>query len=168
MFGISFYLLYHYYSSPNWDCHEISGFPHDLSESHWLWETHATDPETQTDRLLHTCLMRPCCDCERPIGLSWQSHVAVSRVTVSLLCSLSESQGELASGRSRISTSQISVIFYGTSSPDTASLIVIAALWGLIVATCLSSERLLSSSIELARPSLGLQIASCWLVGVGY
>ena len=68
----------------------------------------------------------------------------------------------------RISTSQISVIFYGIMTLNTASLVVIAALWGLKEAIYWSLGRLLSSSIELARPFRGLQIASCWLVGVGY
>ena len=78
------------------------------------------------------------------------------------------SMGELRHWLWRISTSQISVIFYGIMTLNTASLVVNAALWGLKEAIYWSSGRLLSSSIELARPFRGLQIASCWLVGVGY
>ena len=103
--------------------------------------------------------LRPCCLVSQATHDSRESQQSI------LYC---DATGETAPCVCRISTSQISVIFYGIKTLNTVFLVVNAALWGLKEAICLLLGRLLSSSIELARPFRGLQIASCWLVGVGY
>ena len=90
-------------------------------------------------------------------------HMRLDRSIITML-----SMGEIRPVCIRISTSQIFVIFSWIKTLNTAFLTVNAALGGSKAAIFLLLGRLLSFSIELARPFLRLQIASCWLVGVGY
>ena len=72
----------------------------------WLCRTHETQLRCQQMLTYpwqsHTSYMRPSCDCERPIRLTWQSHSAISCVTASMLCNLNETHGGLASARRRV------------------------------------------------------------------
>ena len=85
MVGISFYLLCLYYSSPIWDCVEISAFPHVPFASHMIVRDSRDSTVTPTDAHIHLTV-----SCVSDASLLWWLW-PVSRTLTSRKSGLSRS-----------------------------------------------------------------------------